>query len=162
MIRFTEDELLQLKPETDGPVNFDVENFVAIIDKVKEIQSLQEEEFQQFHRRRSSHHHGRPKIKHLKPKITTDSEGWSTFEGAAARRKSTAQGANSDDEAPAAKEPVVIAQETLKVKPNKHISSTRPADSRDIVADKPTMNFNAFAALNSEEEEEEEEEEKRG
>ena len=42
---------------------------------------------------------------------------------------------------------------THLVKPNnKNISSSRPADTRDIVADKPTMNFNAFAALESDEE----------
>ncbi|SCW01732.1 LAFE_0E06040g1_1 [Lachancea fermentati] len=152
MIRYTEEELFQLKPVSDLPVNFDAEEFRAIIDKVKEIQELQEEEYQQFHRRRSSHHHGRPKIKHLKPKITTDADGWSTFEAPVVRRKSTVVGAGSDDEV-AVKEPVVIAQETLKVKPNnKNIASTRPADTRDIVADKPTMNFNAFAALESDEE----------
>ncbi|SCU82487.1 LADA_0C05688g1_1 [Lachancea dasiensis] len=155
MARYTEDELLQLKPEGDVPVNFDIESFKAVIDKVKEIQGLQEEEFQQFHRRRSSHHHGKPKIKHTKPKITTDSEGWSTFDNLARRKSVNTSGTlNGSDEDLAVKEPVVIAQETLKVKPNKNISSTKPADSRDIVADKATNNFNAFAALESDDDEE--------
>ncbi|CAI4975071.1 ATV_HP_G0120510.mRNA.1.CDS.1 [Saccharomyces cerevisiae] len=52
--------------------------------------------------------------------------------------------------------PATIAQETLKVKPNnKNISSNRPADTRDIVADKPILGFNAFAALESEDEDDE-------
>ncbi|SCU83336.1 LAME_0C04786g1_1 [Lachancea meyersii CBS 8951] len=156
MARYTEEELLQLKPEVEVPVNFDIDSFRAVIDKVKEIQGLQEEEFQHFHRRRSSHNHGKPKIKHLKPKITTDSDGWSTFDNMARRKSSVVAGGSgtingSDEDAPA-KEPVTIAQETLRVKPNKNISSTKPADSRDIVADKATNNFNAFAALESDEE----------
>lgn len=153
MFRYTEEELLQLKPEVDVPVNFDIDSFRAIIDKVKEIQGLQEEEYQQFHRRRSSHHHGRPKIKHTKPKITTDSDGWSTFENTVARRKSNAAGNGSEEDLPVKEQPV-IAQETLKVKPNKNITSTKPADARDIVTDKAVNNFNAFAALESDEEDE--------
>ncbi|SCV05870.1 LANO_0H16996g1_1 [Lachancea nothofagi CBS 11611] len=156
MARYTEEELFQLKPESDVPVNFDIDSFRAVIDKVKEIQGLQEEEFQQFHRRRSSHHHGKPKIKHTKPKITTDSDGWSTFDNVTRRKSSVAAGGSgvfngSDDETPI-KETPSIAQETLKVKPNKNISSTKPADSRDIVTDKATNTFNAFAALESDDE----------
>ncbi|SCU79628.1 LAFA_0B04456g1_1 [Lachancea sp. 'fantastica'] len=159
MVRYTEEELLQLQPDVEVPVNFDIDSFRAIIDKVKEIQGFQEEEYQHFNRRRSSHHHGKPKIKHLKPKIKTDSDGWSTFDKNATRRKSSvvAGGAgllNSSDEDAPAKEPTTIAQETLKVKPNKNITSTKPADARDIVADKATNNFNAFAALESDEEDE--------
>ncbi|QEU60020.1 Caf20 [Kluyveromyces lactis] len=147
MIRYTEEELLQLRPTEPVKPNFNVDEFNAIIEKVKEIQEAHEEEFSHF-RRRSSHHHAKPKFKHLKPKITTDEEGWSTLETApAVRRKSVAE-----EEEPT----VVIAQETLKVKPNKHISSSRPADARDIVADKPSKAFNAFAALESDEEEEQE------
>lgn len=151
MIRYTEEELLELKPTEPVPVNFDLEEFNAIIEKVKEIQSLHEEDFSHF-RRRSSHHHARPKFKHLKPKITTDENGWSTLETATAtsRRKSVV-----DEE----EIPVTIAQETLKVKPNKNISSSRPADARDVVADKQTKAFNAFAALGDSDEEEDEEEE---
>lgn len=154
MARYTEEELLKLKPTVAIPVNFDFEEFNAIINKVKEIQALQEEEYHSFHRRRSSHHHGRPKIKHTKPKITTDADGWSTLEAAAGRRKSSVLVAGGEEEA-AIRETLtaVIANETLRVKPNnKNISSSRPADTRDIVADKPTMNFNAFAALESDEE----------
>lgn len=150
MIRYTEEELLQLKPTEPVKPNFDVDEFNSIIEKVKEIQGAHEEEFSHFSRRRSSHHHVKPKFKHLKPKITTDEEGWSTLETApAVRRKSTA-----DEEEVS----IPIAQETLKVKPNKHISSSRPADARDVVADKPTKAFNAFAALGSDEEEEEDDE----
>ncbi|CEP60188.1 Caf20p LALA0_S01e05006g [Lachancea lanzarotensis] len=156
MVRYTEEELLQLQPDVEVPVNFDIDSFRAIIDKVKEIQGFQEEEYQHFHRRRSSHHHGKPKIKHLKPKIKTDSDGWSTFDNNARRKSSVAAGSagalNSSDEEVAVKEPASIAQETLKVKPNKNISSTKPADARDIVTDKAVNNFNAFAALESDEE----------
>lgn len=160
MIKYTIDELFQLKPSVTLEVNFDAVEFRAIIEKVKQLQHLKEEEFNSHHvghfgRRRSSHHHGRPKIKHNKPKVTTDSDGWCTFE---AKKK----GSGEDDEegtetTPTSTVPVAtIAQETLKVKPNnKNISSNRPADTRDIVADKPILGFNAFAALESEDEDDE-------
>lgn len=156
MVRYTIEELLQLKPSEAINANFNSEEFGAMIEKVKQLQALKEEEFLahnggHFNRRRSSHHHGKPKIKHTKPKVTTDSDGWSTFE---AKKK----GSGDEEEEEAVKEaaPVQIAQETLKVKPNKNISSSRPADSKDIVTDKPTLSFNAFAALESEEEDDEE------
>lgn len=122
MIKYTIDELFQLKPSVTLEVNFDAVEFRAIIEKVKQLQHLKEEEFNSHHvghfgRRRSSHHHGRPKIKHNKPKVTTDSDGWCTFE---AKKK----GSGEDDEeetetTPTSTVPVAtIAQETLKVKPN--------------------------------------------
>lgn len=156
MVRYTIEELLQLKPSETLTANFDAENFRAIIENVKQLQALKEEEFLthhggHFNRRRSSHHHGKPKIKHTKPKVTTDSDGWCTFEA-----KKKGSGDEEDDENVKEVAPVQIAQETLKVKPNnKNISSSRPADTKDIVADKPTLSFNAFAALESEEEDEE-------
>ncbi|EDO15131.1 hypothetical protein Kpol_413p6 [Vanderwaltozyma polyspora DSM 70294] len=151
MVRYTVDELFHLKPTESLPVQFDAEEFKAIIEKVKQIQALKEEEFNahggHFNRRRSSHHHhGRPKVKHTKPKVTTDSDGWSTFE--AANKK-----VNEDEESENVS--VAVVPETLKVKPNnKNISSSRPADNKDIIADKQTHSFNAFAALESDEEEE--------
>lgn len=156
MARYTIEELLQLKPSETLAANFDAAEFGAMIEKVKELQAVKEEEFLtqhggHFNRRRSSHHHGKPKIKHTKPKVTTDSDGWCTFE---AKKK----GSGDEEEEENIKEavPVQIAQETLKVKPNKNITSSRPADTKDIVTDKPTLSFNAFAALESEDEDDEE------
>lgn len=156
MVRYTIEELFQLKPSETLTANFDAEEFRAIIEKVKQLQALKEEEFIAHHgghfgRRRSSHHHGKPKIKHTKPKVTTDEDGWCTFEG-----KKKGSGDEEEEEDFEEVVPVRIAQETLKVKPNnKNIASSRPADTKDIVADKPTLSFNAFAALESEDEEEE-------
>lgn len=156
MVRYTIEELLQLKPSETLTPNFDAAEFRAIIEKVKHLQDLKEEEFSHFghfNRRRSSHHHGKPKAKHTKPKVTIDSDGWSTFEG-----NKKGSGDEDEQEKPNrenAPQPA-IAQETIKVKPNnKNISSTKPADAKDIVADKPINSFNAFAALESEEEDDE-------
>ncbi|AQZ17918.1 CAF20 (YOR276W) [Zygosaccharomyces parabailii] len=155
MVRYTIEELLQLKPSETLTANFDAVEFRAIIEKVKHLQALKEEEFGfhgHFSRRRSSHHHGKPKIKHTKPKVTTDSDGWSTFE---ANKKGS--GDEEELEKPVRETaPQPIAQETLKVKPNnKNIASSKPADAKDIIADKPIQSFNAFAALESEEEDDE-------
>lgn len=156
MVRYTIEELLQLKPSETLTANFEAEEFRAIIEKVKQLQALKEEEFITHHgghfaRRRSSHHHGKPKIKHTKPKVTTDSDGWCTFEG-----KKKGSGDEEEEEDFKETVPAPIAQEILKVKPNnKNIASSRPADTKDIVADKPTLSFNAFAALESDDDEEE-------
>lgn len=157
MQRYTIEELFELKPSETLPVDFDAAEFKAIIEKVKQVQQLREEEFLasggHFGRRRSSHHfHTRPKVKHNKPKVTTDEDGWSTFEPKVA-------GEGEDDEGVAVPERSnsnpIIAQETMKVKPNnKNIGSSRPADTRDIIADKQTLSFNAFAALESDSEDE--------
>lgn len=152
MVRYTIEELFHLKPTEVLPVKFDATEFRAIIEKVKEIQALKEEEYNlhgHTNRRRSSHHfHTRPKVKHTKPKVTTDSDGWSTFE---AVKKEGEEGEEIEDD----DEGVAVVPETLRVRPNnKNISSSRPADNKDIISDKQTNAFNAFAALESDEESE--------
>ncbi|CCD24904.1 Caf20p NDAI_0E00880 [Naumovozyma dairenensis CBS 421] len=172
MYKYTIDELLQLKPSETLVANFDAVDFRAIIEKVKQLQSLKEEEFAHhgghghFNRRRSSHHHaGRPKVKHNKPKVTTDSEGWSTLDNkkdvaeeseVVDGATTTAAGTTSNGNTRSSPVPsATIAQETLKVRPNnKNIGSSRPADTKDIVADKQIHGFNAFAALESDEDDE--------
>ncbi|AMD18575.1 HBL327Cp [Eremothecium sinecaudum] len=145
MAIYTEEELLQLKPAQNGTVNFDVDAFKTMIAEVAEHHEIADL-FHQKARRRSSHHQVvRPKLKGHKPKITTDEEGWSTT----TRKASLAAGEEEEQQ-----QPTFVAQETIKIKPNtKNIASSRPADVRDIVVDKPTMSFNAFAALESDEEE---------
>lgn len=152
MVKYTIEELIQLKPsETLSVTSFDHVEFRSIIEKVKELQKLKEEEFLSHHgnRRRSSHHHMRPKVKHNKPKVKTDADGWSTLEPAAPATS------GDEDSAAATSAPATkggVTQETVRVKPNnKNISSSRPADNNDIIADKQVHGFNAFAALEDEE-----------
>lgn len=167
MITYSVQELLELRPEGSvKAIGFDAEEFRAIVEKVKQILKLKEEEWvaqggigSYPNRRRSSllHHHGRPKMKHGRAKISTDADGWSTLEPAAKGDGDNAIDDGSDseeDHKPKTPQPVMIAQETLKVKPNKNIASNKAADPKDIIADKPTLGFNAFAALESEEEDE--------
>lgn len=155
MAKYTIEELLQLKPSVPvEPVNFDAREFRELVEKVKQLQALREEEFGHFSgRRRSSHHHGRPKVKPHKPKVTTDEDGWSTFEPKQVIideegdevEKNGKNNKSSDS-----------LQEIVKVRPNnKNISSSRPADNKDIIADKQINGFNAFAALESEDEDDE-------
>ena len=145
MPSYTIEELIQLKPSETLSVNFDAVEFNAIIEKVKQVQALKEEEYNathhgHFNRRRSSHlHHGKPKVKQHKPKVTTD-EGDSE---------------NNSDSATTPFTPT-ISKETVKVKPNnRHISSSRPADNSDIITDKQVHGFNTFAALVSDDEDDE-------
>ncbi|CCE63976.1 hypothetical protein TPHA_0G01390 [Tetrapisispora phaffii CBS 4417] len=155
MVKYTAEELLHLKPEETLPVDFDAEEFRAIIENIKQIQALKEEEYAAHgftNRRRSSHHyHTRPKVKHNKPKVTTDADGWSTLETAKGEEGEAGEESDEEDSAPFV---ATISTETIRVKPNnKNISSSRPADNRDIILDKQTNTFNAFAALESDEDE---------
>lgn len=145
MVKYTEEELFQLKPAVSSSVNFDIDAFKAMIAKVAEHHEIADL-FHQKARRRSSHHHGvRPKIKNHKPKITTDDDGWCT----STKKASLTAVGDENDQLPSPS----ISHEIIRVKPNnKNIASSRPADTRDIVADKPTITFNAFAALESDEE----------
>lgn len=167
MPKYTIEELLQLKPEEVQPVNFNAVEFKALIEKVKQLQALREEEYHNhshhhghFNRRRSSHHHGRPKVNKHKPKVVVDEEGWATFEpkntSAVAEEAEEGDANSNGDKKNRSND--TLAQETVKIKPNnKNISSSRPADNRDIIIDKQIHGFNAFAALDNEEEDEEEE-----
>ncbi|GMM58598.1 Caf20 protein [Maudiozyma humilis] len=154
MPSYTIDELIQLKPSVALSVDFDAAEFKAIIEKVKQVQALKEEEYAAHHghfgRRRSSHLvNGRPKIRMHKPKVTTDEDGWSTFEPKAGEEGEDTSENTSDSGA------ATISTAAVKVKPNnRHISSSRPADASDIVADKQVHGFNAFAALVSDDEDE--------
>ncbi|KAH3902394.1 related to Cap-associated protein CAF20 [Saccharomycodes ludwigii] len=158
IIRYTEEELLTLKPSAVIPTGFDHQEFSRLVAKVTEILALRAEEYERqhpngsFNRRRSSHHHVRPKIHKNKPKILTDSDGWSTLENnvGGERRKSSIVA----DDVVKSKVRENIVNETVKIKPNnKNIGSSRPADTRDIIADKQTITFNAFSALESDDEE---------
>lgn len=154
MPSYTIDELIQLKPSVALSVDFDAAEFKAIIEKVKQVQALREEEYAAGHghfgRRRSSHLvNGRPKIRMHKPKVTTDEDGWSTFEP-----KTGEEGDNSENTSDSGS--VTISSAAVKVKPNnRHISSSRPADNSDIITDKQVHGFNAFAALVSDDEDDE-------
>ncbi|CAB4252909.1 similar to Saccharomyces cerevisiae YOR276W CAF20 Phosphoprotein of the mRNA cap-binding complex involved in translational control [Maudiozyma barnettii] len=158
MPSYTIEELIQLKPSETLSVNFDAVEFNAIIEKVKQVQALKEEEYNathhgHFNRRRSSHlHHGKPKVKQHKPKVTTDENGWSTFEP---KTNEEGDSENNSDSATTPFTPT-ISKETVKVKPNnRHISSSRPADNSDIITDKQVHGFNTFAALVSDDEDDE-------
>ncbi|KAL6944896.1 hypothetical protein ACO0QE_002338 [Hanseniaspora vineae] len=153
VIRYTEEELLELQPLAVVPKDFDPKEFNDLVAKVSEILALREEEYEKHHpfsnRRRSSHHfNARPKVHKHKPKVTTDADGWSSLDTEKPEKTSFAFSENNNNGADNKK------LETVKVRPNnKNISSSRPADSRDIIADKNTVTFNAFAALESDEEE---------
>lgn len=149
--RYSVEELLQLKPTEVQPVDFDADEFKAIIEKVKQIQQLREEEFLahgHFGRRRSSHHHHtRPKTH--KPKVKTDDDGWSTFETVKKEAGATDGEEEKKESSPS------LSADVIRIKPNnKNLGSSRAADNSDIARDKPTLNFNAFAALESEDEDE--------
>lgn len=171
MPKYTIEELYQLKPEEVQPVNFDAVEFKALIEKVKQLQALREEEYNNGHghfgRRRSSHHHTRPKVNKHKPKVVVDDEGWATFE----TKTATEEGQEGSNDEGSAIESThgenkktsssdSLVQETVRVRPNnKNISSSRPADNRDIIMDKKINGFNAFAALGSDDEDEDEDDE---
>ena len=215
MYTYTIEELLQLKPSETLPVNFDATEFKVLIEKIKMIQQLREEEYLSHHHQQGQHPHGhnqhqhpyhnghghfhhhggpnhgkitghypggKPKGKYPKHKVTTDEEGWTTFESkkegtagsseelregtsspvsvnAGVASAATAAAASVEGSVEPAKVPTSVTPEPVRMKPNnRNIGSNRPADVHDIVADKPTKSFNAFDALQDDVEDEDEDE----
>lgn len=108
-------------------------------------------------RRRSSHLGVRPKFKTHRPKRAPapqpDADGWVTLDK---HKKSF----GSEEVSEKQKFTESLKDTQVKVRPNnKNISSSKPADARDIAADQQKSAFNAFAALDDDDESEEEEEE---
>lgn len=76
-----------------------------------------------------------------------DEDGWVTF---AKPRKSVGA-----DDAEQKEQRSAFRETFVKAKPNnKNLSSSKPADAKDAIADKTTLNFNAFHALEADEDDE--------
>ncbi|ODV94212.1 hypothetical protein PACTADRAFT_51089 [Pachysolen tannophilus NRRL Y-2460] len=157
MVRYTEEELLKYKDAGSLPQGADLSGFVKMVEDVKvALAAVCENDENHFPngRRRSSANHHRPifrKNKHKEFLPRPDADGWITT----AKTKKSFGSAEGEVSRDVFRESV--KDSFVKAKPNnKNIGSSKPADPRDVIADKNTVTFNAFDALVDDEDDNEE------
>ncbi|ODQ82603.1 hypothetical protein BABINDRAFT_159155 [Babjeviella inositovora NRRL Y-12698] len=169
MAKYTEEELLAVQEKAVAPQGTIIDAFNQMVEEVKAFQAQHEkahvrfhngdsfldengeERFYFTHRRRSSRHSetkSNVRRQKIKEQLQTDDDGWSTL---VKPKKSFGEEAVSErDEFRKS-----FKETQVKVRPNnKNISSSKPADPRDVV-DKTARAFNAFDALVSDSEDSE-------
>jgi cap-associated protein CAF20 len=153
--KYTQEDLIELRTNAVVPTQFDFAQFTQAIEQQRGLQE-EEQHHDAFGRRRSSHHLVRPVFKPRKPKAAPpqpDADGWVTL-----NKKNSVSGEEATQARDKFRESVKETSSQGFIRPNnKNISSSKPADARDIIADKPKTAFNAFAALGSDDDESEEE-----
>lgn len=158
MKKYTQEELIVLREHAVVPTEVDFAQFTQDIEEQRTQQATQDEHHDGQGRRRSSHHIVRPVFKPRKPKATPpqpDADGWVTM----TTKKNSVSGEEATESRDQFRESAKDKSSTGFVRPNnKNIGSSKPADARDITADKPKSKFNAFAALGSDDDETESEE----
>ncbi|CCH41028.1 Cap-associated protein CAF20 [Wickerhamomyces ciferrii] len=158
MAKYEIEQLIQLRETAYVPTSVDFAEFTKSILEERERQAQQEEESGFTGGRRRSSIGIRPKFKTNRPKRAPapqpDADGWVTLDN---HRKS-ASGEEAANEKQKFKDSLKSDTTQVKVRPNnKNLGSSKPVDSRDIIADQQKSTFNAFAALGDESDEESEE-----
>ncbi|ODQ62876.1 hypothetical protein WICANDRAFT_17887, partial [Wickerhamomyces anomalus NRRL Y-366-8] len=154
MAKYDIDQLIELRETAHVPTSVDFAEFTRAILEQRERQLATNSYFRfQTGRRRSSHLGVRPKFKTHRPKRAPapqpDADGWVTLDK---HKKSF----GSEEVSEKQKFTESLKDTQVKVRPNnKNISSSKPADARDIAADQQKSTFNAFAALDDDDESEE-------
>lgn len=169
MAKYTEEQMLAYRAAAVAPAPVVMDAFNAMVEEVRELQAAAERANarltngdlwmdDQGHEHRYYTATRRRALRSLqlelgprKPKVVlaqTDADGWTTL---AVKKGEGEDAAGERDEFRTRVELL------LKPRPNsKNILSSKPADPRDVVADKPAKAFNAFDALMSESESESE------
>lgn len=173
MIKYTEDQLYEIKDAAVIPQPQVLETFNQMIEHVKEHAALEAEKFKNskwnngdsyidehgnerfYHhssRRRSSRTGTKPQLR-KKPAETVkvDDDGWATL-----TKAKKLHGAEEGEE----RLKKDFKDGTIKIKPNnKNLGSSKAVDPREVIVDKQTNTFNAFEALGDEDDDEDEDEE---
>lgn len=156
MVKYTEEELLKFQDEAYVSHPDILEAFNQLVDNVIELSNAKkiyrsgdtfidengnERSYQHFNRRRGSRSGSKP-IKKKTGEVAVDDDGWATL--SAKHKKSFTEDSALDDK-DKFKE---TYRDATKAKPNnKKLGSNKAVDPRDTIADKQTINFNAFEAL---------------
>lgn len=149
MAKYTEEQLLEAKELAYNPQPEALEAFTELVDSVREHwekkktngdtyidENGNERLYNHLNRRRLSRTGNKPIIR-KKQETTVDEDGWATL---------TKQAKKSFGED--AVEERTKFREAVRAKPNnKNLGSSKAVDSRDAIAEKHTIAFNAFEAL---------------
>lgn len=162
MVKYTEEQLLEFQDEAFNPQPQILEAFAQLVELVKEHAAAEYEKqknikwgngdtyidergnerlYHHLNRRRPSRTGVKPNLrKKSVDAVHVDEDGWATL--------SKSKKSFGADEATEERTKFRDSLKDLKVKPNnKNLGSSKAVDPRDIVSDKPTTAFNAFAAL---------------
>lgn len=171
MVKYTEEQLLEWREEAYIPQSQVLDAFNKLVETVaEEFQKLadknnfkktgrsgdtfidehgNERTYNYLNRRRGSR--SNKPLKKKATEVAVDDDGWATL----TTKGKKSFGEEGVDDREAFRESV---KAEMKVKPNnKKLGSSKAVDSRDVVADKQTNKFNAFAALDGSDEDEDEE-----
>lgn len=168
MPKYTEEQLFEAREQAFNPKPEILENFNKLIESVREHHANEkrlkqtngdtyidekgnERSYNLLNRRRLSRSGGttKPTLRR-KTETTIDLDGWATTTKAKVRKSFSTE--DETDERDQFRE--LIRDTTLKVRPNnKNLGSSKAVDPRDIVADKHTKAYNAFAALEGDDDE---------
>ncbi|RLV93975.1 Cap-associated protein CAF20 [Spathaspora sp. JA1] len=163
MVKYTEEQLLEVKDEAYVPQAQILEAFNKMIEEVKEHAAAEHEKHKalkwsngdtyidEHGHQRSYHHMNRRRASrsggnkpNLRKKSEVDQDGWETL---AKPKKSF--GAEEGVE-----ERNKFRDNVTKARPNnKNLGSSKPVDHREIISDKQTRAFNAFEALEGDDDE---------
>ncbi|CDR39919.1 CYFA0S04e00562g1_1 [Cyberlindnera fabianii] len=154
MVKYTEEQLVELRSTAVVPTLVDFEAFTKAIEEQRLFDEQHADEHAQ--RRRSSAHGTRPVFRYsrMKPRekvfAKPDEDGWFNVDNK--KKKGSISGEEATTQRDEFRETVAPAVQKKK------LAATMQVDSRDLTADKPKKVFNAFAALDSEEDESDEDE----
>ncbi|EGV60576.1 p20 [Yamadazyma tenuis] len=157
MVKYTEEQLIEIKPEAYTPQPEILDEFNKLVESVT-LEFAEkgarrnhngdsfidehgnERTYNYLNRRRGSRSGARP-LKKKAQEVEVDDDGWATL---TKHKKSFSD--EAVDERDQFRE--AVRSEPTKVKiSNKKMGSSKAVDSRDTVADKHTNTFNAFEAL---------------
>lgn len=161
MAKYTEEELLEIKDQAYVPKPEILEAFNKLVDSVRlDKKTLgrgngdtyidekgNERPYSHMNRRRASRTGQKPNLRKKAADVTVDEDGWATF--TKPKKSFSAEDGKAD------RDEFREAAQAIKIKPNnKNLGSSKAVDPRDTIADKQTIAFNAFAALESEDDSE--------
>ncbi|KAK6461416.1 Cap-associated protein CAF20 [Scheffersomyces coipomensis] len=180
MVKYTEEQLLEVKEEAYVPQPQILEAFNKTIDEVKEHAAAEAEKhkaikwnngdtyidekgherpYHSFNRRRASKSGtAKPNLRKKSVDVVqVDEDGWATLSTKSNKKSFGAEDGN--DERSKFRESVRESAQNVKVRPNnKNLGSSKPADPREVT-DKHSNTFNAFEALGDEDDDEDDDDE---
>lgn len=177
MVKYTEEQLIEYQEEAHVPQPQILDAFNKMVELVKEHAAAEfekqknikwgngdtyidergnERSYHHMNRRRASRTGTKPNLrKKSVDAVHVDEDGWATM----SKQKKSFGAEEGSEERTKFREGLKDTTQ-IKVRPNnKNLGSSKAVDPRDIISDKPTTAFNAFAALGDDSDDDDEDDE---
>lgn len=173
MVKYTEEQLLEVKDEAYNPKPEVLEAFNKLVESVREHHESRlpkkhngdtyidehgnEKGYHHMNRRRPSRTGAKPNLrKKTAETVQVDEDGWATFTKAKKSFGAEDGASERDQFRESQKESNNNNNGAVRIRPNnKNLGSSKAVDPRDAIADKQTITFNAFEALGAEDDDDE-------